>query len=208
VADHDADEGIRRLAEQGDRSGATTAALRRFGPEILGLLLSLHRDEDDAADAFSLFAEKLWRSLDRFEWRCSMRTWAYVLARRASHDLRRVEVRRRRLAEPLSPEVEELAVRVRTETMTFLRTETKSELAKLRETLVPDDQMLLVLRVDRKMEWSDLALVFLEREDLPDEPAPPHDDDVKREAARLRKRFQLVKERLHALAKERGLVRG
>jgi RNA polymerase sigma-70 factor (ECF subfamily) len=207
VDEPNADEGIRRLTERGEWKEATSEVIRRLGPEILGLLVSLHRDTDEAGDAFSIFTEKLWRSLEHFEWRCSMRTWAYVLARRASQDVRRMESRRARRVKPLSlvPELEHLVAAVRTQTMTILRTETKSELTKLRETLPEDDQLLLVLRVDRKLEWKDLAAVFLEKNEDGDDGSPEH---VKREAARLRKRFQLVKERLHALAKERGLIRG
>jgi RNA polymerase sigma-70 factor (ECF subfamily) len=192
---------IRRLFDAGDLRAAATTAMRLFGPEILGLLLSLHRDQDTAADAFSLFAEKLWTSLGSFEWRCSMRTWAYVIARRASHDVQRHARRHERHTQPLSavPELEQMAAVVRTETMTALRTVTRTELAKLRETLPAPDQLLLVLRVDRQLEWSDLALVFLAN----DASSP---EAVTREAARLRKRFQLVKARLRVLADERGLI--
>jgi RNA polymerase sigma-70 factor (ECF subfamily) len=194
---------MRRLFDSGDRDAAATEAIRTYGPEIAGLLLSLLRDEQLAADAFSTFAEQLWRSLAAFEWRCSMRTWAYVLARRAAHDARRMQRRHAGRAVSLSDasEVARLAARVRTETFAALRSEVKSELAKLRETLSEADQLLLVLRVDRGLEWHELALVFIESGDDTSAPA------VKRESARLRKRFQLVKDRLRTLARERGLLR-
>jgi len=51
--------------------------------------------------------------------------------------------------------------------------------------------MLLVLRVDKGLAWNDLARVMYA------EDGPLLDDEgLKREAARLRKRFQHVKERL------------
>ena len=46
-----------------------------------------------------------------------------------------------------------------------------------------------------------IARVFLEGDDA------PSDEDTKRESARLRKRFQLVKERLLTMGRERGLLR-
>jgi RNA polymerase sigma-70 factor (ECF subfamily) len=75
----------------------------------------------------------------------------------------------------------------------------------LREKLEPDDQMLLILRVDRQMEWRDLALVMSEEADP--SAARPDDDVLDREAARLRKRFERAKSELKRLAKESGLLR-
>ena len=187
---------IRRHFEGRDLRAATTAALEAYGAEIFGLLCSLHRDEDEASDAFSLFAERLWRSMDRFEWKCSMRTWAYVVARRASHDVRRAEHRHEKRGVRLSDveDIAEIAAKVRTATATLLRTETKTALQRLREELPADDQLLLVLRVDRQMAWDDLARVF------------DAEADPQKESARLRKRFQFVKEKLFALGKQRGIL--
>lgn len=190
------EERLRALFDAGDRHSVTKEALETYGPEILGLLCSLHRNEDEAHDAFSVFAERLWTSMDRFEWKCSLRTWAYVVARRASHDVRRAEHRHEKRAVPLSAAdgLDALVAKVRTATMTILRTETKSALQKLREELPEEDQMLLVLRVDRKLAWDDLARVF------------DPEADPKKESARLRKRFQLVKNKLFTLGKARGLI--
>jgi RNA polymerase sigma-70 factor (ECF subfamily) len=60
--------------------------------------------------------------------------------------------------------------------------------------------MLLVLRVDRGLAWEDIALTFL------DDPEAASEEDKKREAARLRKRFQIVKKRLGERAREVGLL--
>jgi RNA polymerase sigma-70 factor (ECF subfamily) len=97
-----------------------------------------------------------------------------------------------------------MEARVRTQTLTFLRTQTKKRIAELRDELPEDDRVLLILRVDRGLAWVELARVLLgERID------GGHDDaTVKREAVRLRKRFQLVKERLTQLAEKEGLLGG
>ena len=59
---------------------------------------------------------------------------------------------------------------------------------RLRAQLDADEQALLTLRIDKRMDWKDIAFVMLF-----DEGALPAEDEAVREAARLRKRFQLVK---------------
>jgi RNA polymerase sigma-70 factor, ECF subfamily len=97
---------------------------------------------------------------------------------------------------PLSkaPAVAELALQVRSGTYTFQRTEVKEHVRRLREALPDTDRLLLILRVDREMSWRDLARVVLG--------GNPSPDELEREAVRLRKRFQLVKERLRAGLRE------
>jgi RNA polymerase sigma-70 factor (ECF subfamily) len=91
---------------------------------------------------------------------------------------------------------------VRTETLAFLRTETRTRLHSLRDSLPEEQRMLLVLRVDRQLAWNELARVLAETEG----DAPLDDAALAKEAARLRKQFQLVKDRLRALAKKEGLI--
>src|SRR5690349_16952146 len=86
--------GIRALCEAARLDEAATAALRLYGAEIFGFLLALHRgDEEGASDVFSIFSEQLWRGLRGFAWHSSMRTWAYAVARNASHAHRRAAQR-------------------------------------------------------------------------------------------------------------------
>jgi RNA polymerase sigma-70 factor (ECF subfamily) len=66
------------------------------------------------------------------------------------------------------------------------------KLTSLRDELPVEDRTLLILRVDRDLAWDEIALAFAEN------PEAFSDEERKREAARLRKRFQLVKERLVA----------
>jgi RNA polymerase sigma-70 factor (ECF subfamily) len=199
----DAETAIKTALERGDHDRATTLTLEAYAPEILGLLVALHRSHDAASEAFSVFSERLWTTMPRFEGKCSMRTWAYVLARRAGYDLMRAEKPRKQKNVPLSqvPEISALVDRVRTQTLSLLAEEKVSAFTALRRELPEEDQMLLVLRVDRDLPWDDLARIFL------DEKREPSPEGLKREAARLRKRFQLVKERLRTLGQERGLIR-
>jgi RNA polymerase sigma-70 factor (ECF subfamily) len=193
---------IRHSFEQGDLQGAASAAIRGYGPEIFGLLAALHRREADASEVFSRFAENLWRGLPSFGWHCSFRTWAYTVARNASTSYRRQARRRAEVHVPL-PEGSELSAiqqDVRSETLSYLRTQRKTRVLALREALSPEDQTLLVLRVDKRLPWNDLARV------MHGEEGELADEVVKKEAARLRKRFQLIKEKLYELGRREGLV--
>jgi RNA polymerase sigma-70 factor (ECF subfamily) len=196
-AKNDVESAVRDLTTASDFDGATTAALRGYGPEVMRFLCALQRSEADASEVFSVFAEDLWKSMKSFSWDCSLRTWAYTIARRASFRAARKK-RGTRLALGSSPAIENLVQEVRTQTLTFLRTETKSRLRALRDSLDPDDQALLMLRVDRGLAWDELARVLSENDD-----ADP--ESLKRDAARLRKRFQILKEKLKELAKRQGI---
>lgn len=189
---------VRRLCEAGDIAGGTTAALRGYGEELYSFLIARMSSEDRAADVFSQACEDLLRSLPGFEWRCSLRTWCYRLARSAAVRYERspLEQRRRRVA--LS-QISEAAEQVRSRTMAHLRSEVKDGFRKLRDQLDTDEQMLLVLRVDRDLSWNEIAHIMADEGDVGDEA-------LKRASARLRQRFQALKDRLRALAIAEGLL--
>jgi RNA polymerase sigma-70 factor (ECF subfamily) len=191
---------VRRAWEAGDMAGAATVVIDQLGPQIAGYLSGILIDPDEADDAFCLFCERAWRSIPNFEWRCSVRTWAYVIARRASVDVLRAGYRHERRRATLSDSaIQAIAEKVRTTTLPLLRSAGRSALARLRDELPPDDRTLLVLRVDEGLQWDDLARVFLDNK-------PAGDAELRRESARLRKRFQLVKARLRERAREAGLL--
>jgi RNA polymerase sigma-70 factor (ECF subfamily) len=172
---------------------AATLAIREYGPEVLGFLVAVLRSNEEAAEVFAQFCEDLWAGLPRFRWESSMRTWAYALARHAAFAFRRDPLRRRGVALSDHPEVGEIEARARTATATYLRSDAKSRVARLRASLEPDDQTLLILRIDRQMSWNDIAVVMGGDDDV----------EVSRCAATLRKRFERVKDRLRvALASE------
>jgi RNA polymerase sigma-70 factor (ECF subfamily) len=199
------ERGILGHLEAGDHGRATEAAIRGYGPEILGFLAAMHRE--DAEEMFSLFCEGVWRGLPTFERKCSFRTWAYAIARKVSLHYRRDAGRRAARNAPLPTgsalsALSAVEQKVRTETLSFLRTERRTRLVELRDSLPRDDRTLLMLRVDRKLAWNELVEV------LHDGAEPLSPEALKREAARLRKRFQLVKEKLYEMARREGLVEG
>lgn len=194
---------LRRRCDARDFDGAVTAALRGYGREILEFLIAFHRSEADASEAFSLFTEAIWSGIERFAWTSSFRTWAYTIARYTSYGYRREAHRRVARVGAALPEgsaVSALAQQVRTETLSYLRTRRRTRLIELRDTLPPEDRALLMLRVDRELAWNDLARILHEGE------AELDDEALKREAARLRKRFQLVKEKIYEMARSEGLI--
>jgi RNA polymerase sigma-70 factor (ECF subfamily) len=192
---------IKTACGRGDWEAATTIALRGYGQEILGFLMAMHRDETAAADSFSEFAEGVWRGLATFGWSSSFRTWAYAIARNVTRLAFRGAARRNRWGRRVGlSSIRELAQRVRTATLSFLRTEKRSKLDALKATLSEADRALLILRVDRGLGWNELARVLGDGAEAFDDAA------VAREAARLRKRYQLVKARLHVLAQRNGLI--
>jgi RNA polymerase sigma-70 factor, ECF subfamily len=194
------DEQVRSLLAVGETGAAATLALRELGPEILGFLSGVLGDAD-ADEVFAGLSERLWRSLQGFEGRCSLRTWTYVLAR---HELGRFRKDVRRYVEGRVPisELEEVLVEVRTRSRSTLVRAKRGRLTALRDELPVEDRMLLILRVDRNLPWDEIALAFA------DTPEAFSEEDRKREAARLRKRFQLVKERLVARVQVRDASAG
>jgi len=199
------EDALRSLCASGDTRAAATRAVSVYGAEIMSYLASSLRDEQEVREGFSIFLLSMWEGLERFRWDCSFRTWAYAVARRSSLRFRRDARRRRaRLAPmPESSRISGIAAEVRTETQPFLRTDGKNRFAALRATLPPEEQALLMLRVDRQLAWTELAQVLHD-----DEVAPLEGDALKREAARLRKRFQMVKEKLYEMGRREGLVPG
>jgi RNA polymerase sigma-70 factor (ECF subfamily) len=193
---------IRAACQAGDRKQAATMLLEGYGQELLGFLIAHMRDREAAAEVFSQFTEDLWRGLPGFRWQCSARVWSYTLVRNAATRHAKDARRRRARQVPLSRAgpLSEIAEKIRTATLAALRTDTKTRMAQLRETLRPDDQMLLVLRVNRKLGWKEIARVMWHDGEVVD------DDLLEKEAMRLRQRYQAVKERLRRMATEKGLV--
>lgn len=186
---------VRALCDAGDHAAAATAALRGYGPELYSFLAAIHRD--DADDVFSEVSARMWRGIPKFAWQSSLRTWAYTIARNTSLTARVAGARSREVALDDS-EAAKLAVEVRTATKSYLRTEAKTKFAEIRSALPVEDQELLILRVDRGLDWKELAQTLADAE--LDEAA------LKREAARLRKRFSVLKDKLLEAGRAAGLV--
>jgi RNA polymerase sigma-70 factor (ECF subfamily) len=182
---------VQELLAAGDQKAAASEAIRGLGPKVLGYLRSILRNDEDAADAFSHFAEDLWRGIGGYRGDASFKTWAYKLAWCAAMHVRSDAFRRlgRRLE---TGEASRLAAEVRTKSV--VRDETQRlSLERLREALSAEEQTLLFLRLDQQLDWNEVAEVLSA-------------GGTAVEPTALRKRYERLKERLARLAREQGLT--
>jgi RNA polymerase sigma-70 factor (ECF subfamily) len=186
------EQSIRELIERGDLRGAATAAIRGYGPQILSSLRAVLDDEDAAADGFSRFGEAVWKGIGRFRGDSSVLTWSYSLAWGAVRHVKRDPFRRRARRLETS-EASRLVADVRASASADRSKGAREGVARLRASLDPDEQTLLILRVDRDLPWRDVARVLAEEGQAIDEAA-------------LRKRYERVKAKLKKLGREEGLI--
>lgn len=197
--DRDPELEVQAACEAGAYDRAADLTLRAYGDGILGFLTVRMGDESLAREAYSEFSVDLWKGLASFGWRCPVRVWAYTLARNAGHRVRQRRNRNGRIELPFDSR-DDRAGADHSRTPAYMRTTVKSQVRALRARLSEEERELLVLRVDKHMTWPELATVVAGRE--------LESTEQKREAARLRKRFQLAKERLRELARSEGLLDG
>jgi RNA polymerase sigma-70 factor, ECF subfamily len=172
-------------------------AVAAYGPEIYGFLKNVLGEADAAAEVYSQTIEDLWRGLAAFHGRCSMRSWIYVLAHSAAARYRRSPWNRQRTGDE---RLERLVAEAHTRTAPWLRTEVKDKWRALRDALDPDDRALLVLRIDRDLDWTEITRILI------DDPAPS-ELALTRASARFRKRFQVLKDELRERGRAAGLLK-
>ncbi len=175
---------IEVLLDQGRAHDAMTAAVRGYGPAVLGFLVSSLKDKDTAKDVFSQACENLWRNIAGFRRECAFGTWFYVLAWNAARN-QLSEAHRRRVRRLQTSEISQLVAPIRSTGVSHLR----GEAARLRDSLTPEERTLLILRIDRAMPWGDVARVM-----EVDEPV-------------LRKRYERIRRKLKRGAEAGGLVK-
>ena len=186
----DLEADIRALVARGETVPAATRTVEGLGPAIFGYLCSL-LEEDDAKEVFSMWAEDVWKGLGAFRGESSVKTWSYRLAWHAACRFRRDAYRRRREPIPTSA-ASRLAASVATKSGLSPGSR-RERLERLKAELTPDEQSLLVLRIDRELEWDEIAEVLSADGEPITSPA-------------LRKRFERLKEKLAALARSQQLI--
>lgn len=191
--DDQAEERIGLAFARADFATAAGETMAAYGRAVLGYLLAITRDQNEADDAFGDVALALWTSLPSFRRECSFRTWVYRLAWSAA--LRRQRDRFRRRGRPLeSADYARMVAVIRSSTAPHQRTEVKDQLTRLRRRLDREERALLALRLHRDMSWAEIA-VALSPEDGP-----------QLTAATARKRYERLKDKLQALAADQGLL--
>jgi len=197
---------VRTWLDAGDTRRAVGLVVARLGPQIRGYLRTV-LIEVDALEAFSIFEENVMQGLPRFRGESSLEAWAHQLAYHAAARIWRDPQRRRE--EPLPSVLSLLGPGpIQSEPGASGR---HAGLARLRASLSIEEQTLLVLRVDRELEWEEIAEVLGPGpDDDKDPPDPPGGGGGVRPGARraaaLRKRFERLKTRLREEALKNGLI--
>lgn len=191
------EERIRTACEQLDYSLAVEIALRALQPEMRRFLSGVLRNQESVQDVFGAFTEQLWQGLPRFRWESSFRTWAYRLLRGACYQFLHSPAAREEVTD--APIQEDIPDPSRSVTQPWLKTEIKQAFIALRQKLDAKDRMLLLLRVDQRLPWEEIARIVEESDTLTEQ-------EVRQKAAALRQHFQRVKDRLRELAIQEGLI--
>lgn len=191
MVDTGSDARIQDLLKARDFAAAATEAMRSLGPPVLRYMRFVLREDAAAADAFSQWAENLWRGLPSFRGHCALRTWALRLAHNVALN-QRDEHWRRRVRRLTTGEASRLAAEIRTTTAVRLERQRRA-LDALRDALTTEERALLTLRIDQELSWGEIADVLSSQGRTVDPDA-------------LMKRFERLKARLSVLAHERGLV--
>jgi RNA polymerase sigma-70 factor, ECF subfamily len=188
---------VRRLCAAGELHAAATVAIRGLGPELLGFLVVLARNSSDASDCFSELCVRLWRGLPTFRWDCSLRTWSYLLARFSYQEHRRQHAAwgERRVGISEVSDLDAVIADIRNTTLAKLREQQSTRAERLRQHMTSDEQALLTLRVDRNLEWREIARILSDDNEL-------DDAALTRATAGVRKRFERLREKLRKLAAE------
>jgi RNA polymerase sigma-70 factor (ECF subfamily) len=190
LEERDVEASLRRQLARGATADAAAGTISAYGPQILAYLRTILQDGDDADDAFSRFAENLWRSIAKFRGECSFKTWSYKIAWHAALRITR-EPHRRRGERLATTEAGRLAEAVRS-TGSWARSAMQDRLERVRDQLAPDEQTILILRFDRDLSWPEVAEVLAEA-------------GTTIEEATLRKRFERLKQKLRKMALDEGL---
>lgn len=181
------DDRVREAMARDGASSAVTLLIDALGSELLGYLWVAAGSWGDGDEMFSELCLRLWKGLPGFRFESGVRTWCYVIARNLVRTSA-TRTRRRNEVMPLSesPDLAERVAAIRTSTYAQMEPQARERLEQLRRTLSESDRTILVLRVDRRMAWRDIAEVM----------ADDGDREFDRLAARLRKRFERIKEQL------------
>lgn len=178
------------LLAAGDRRGAAAEVVRVHGPRVREYLAALLREPDVADDAYSLFCEWTLSAIWRYRGDSSLRTWAFGVAYNAARRIRSDAYRRRRRS-LRGRAIDELPAQ-RSTSSAARRERAARRLDELRRHLSEDDQNLLALRVEQRLEWNEIVGVLASGGEAVSSLA-------------LRKRFERLKDRIGRLARELGV---
>jgi hypothetical protein len=147
------EQGVRHLAASGRVPRAVEMVLSVHGAELFGFLVAVLHDQRQAANVYADASKAMERALGSATWTCSVRTFAYAIVRRELVRHRRLNPgpRRERRLDSVSPQ----------STRPRRPVAVSTAVAELRRRLADEDRELLILRVDRQLDWEDIAISSL-----------------------------------------------
>ena len=132
----------------GDREQLYAEATEAFSPALERLARAYERDPDKYRDLLQEIHVALWRSLARFDGRCSLRTWVY----RVAHNTAISKALRPRTSAPtlvaLDDSLESLAA-LNSEEQALDRRRTLERLHELIRQLKPLDRQVMLLYLEQ-----------------------------------------------------------
>jgi RNA polymerase sigma-70 factor (ECF subfamily) len=188
-----AERDIQSALEAGAAAAAAANALRAYDAEVFGFLLGALESPAIARDVYVRVSHRVEKEIERFAWRCSLRTWIYTIARHEIRYQRGRSTEPDRGAAPLS-----VALPDPVTTAPFRRVGIRAAIAALRSGLSLEDREILILRIDRRFEWRDLALTSLGAGASP--------QDILCESARLRARLEQIRGELARAAIDQKIL--
>jgi DNA-directed RNA polymerase specialized sigma24 family protein len=166
---------------RGQAGSAAGVALSEHGAELFGFLIGALDDADRARLVYAEVRRRAEVEIDRFSARCSARVWLYTIAR--------AELASRRRHKPRGPapgRAPELVAGSQASPARLLAVDA------LRRSLAEEDRELLILRVDRRLAWRDIA-----RTGLGDDAS---DDAIEDETRAIKERVAALFRQLHRAA--------
>lgn len=176
-----ADGAIERALAAGDTLGAARLTFDAYGSAVLSFLLALLGEQTATQAALAHFGDQLWRGRETgADDGYSVRCWVYRLAWKSALRVLNGEL-------PASPSPGAARDAARTESSEHTRLDPRL----LRDFLASDEQMLLILRVDRGLAYGELARVVH---------GPLSGPQLASASEALKQRFQIVKAELRKWA--------
>ena len=192
------EEEVRCLCQQGAVGKAVERVLQGHGLEVQRVMSGILRDEVRVQDAYGIFCERLLKWLPGFRGEGQLWMWLNRMARNSCLQLLKAPGRRE---VPVSDsQFPDQARPERSQTPLWQQDAMKERFRALRESLQPQDRMLLALRLDQKLSWREVARRMSGPQGALTEEA------LNRRATTLRQQFQRAKARLRALAMEDSLL--
>jgi RNA polymerase sigma-70 factor, ECF subfamily len=193
---------IRALIAAGDVGAGVTGVLRLYGAEIYGFVVALLEDDAASHEVYARVVVQVTTRLSSCPERFGLRTWLYLLARRelAGH-------RARASSPPERPEETSVLTPVLVpplqESSPFRQTSFCGTISMFRKHLTPDEQEVLILRVDRRLSWTAIALTG-----LGEHANKSSTSELAEERRRVRRKFVEVRQKLTRIAASHGILPG